>query len=385
MKVVFVSNYFSHHQEPFSLAMDKLTEHQYTFIATSVVSKERVRFGYSDLNGKYPWILRAYESSEAASLAKRLIDEADVLIWGSAPQEMIRSRLENKQLTFAYSERIYKQKPQWYKTPVRIIKHWARYSRYKNFYLLCASAYTAADYAKTLCFLNKTYKWGYFPKTVEIEDIGQVIAAKKKNSILWAGRLIDWKYPERALQVVKRLKEWGYDIQLNLIGEGPLKAELQDRIKQEELEDCVSLLGSMTPDAVRAHMEKSEIFLFTSDRNEGWGAVLNESMNSACAVVASHAIGSVPFLIKDKENGLIYRNGDIEDLCNKVKWLLDYPKERVEISKKAYKTLVNEWNAENAAKRFLGLAQEILDGNKHAYPYKDGVCSKAEKLKDDWY
>ena len=49
-------------------------------------------------------------------------------------------------------------------------------------------------------------------------------------------------------------------------------------------------------------MEKSEIFLFTSDKGEGWGAVLNESMNSACAVVASHAIGSVPFLLKDGEN-----------------------------------------------------------------------------------
>ena len=197
--------------------------------------------------------------------------------------------------------------------------------------------------------------------------------------------MIDWKHPESALHVAKRLKECGYDIQLNLIGEGPLKADLQERIKQEKLENCVSLLGSMSPEAVREHMEKSEMFLFTSDRNEGWGAVLNESMNSGCAVVASHAIGSVPFLIKDKENGLIYRSGDIDDLFNKVKWLLDNPKERVEISKKAYKTIMDEWNAENAAKRFLGLAQEILDGNKHACPYKEGVCSKAERLKDNWY
>jgi glycosyltransferase involved in cell wall biosynthesis len=61
----------------------------------------------------------------------------------------------------------------------------------------------------------------------------------------------------------------------------------------------------MAPEAVRDHMEAADIFLFTSDFNEGWGAVLNESMNSACAVVASHAIGSVPFLLKDGENGFI--------------------------------------------------------------------------------
>ena len=34
-------------------------------------------------------------------------------------------------------------------------------------------------------------------------------------------------------------------------------------------------------------MEKADIFLFTSDRREGWGAVANEAMNSACALVVS--------------------------------------------------------------------------------------------------
>ena len=49
--------------------------------------------------------------------------------------------------------------------------------------------------------------------------------------------------------------------------------------------------------ALEGYMESSHIFLlFTSDRNEG--AALNESMNSGCAVVASDAIGSVPYLMR---------------------------------------------------------------------------------------
>ncbi len=52
------------------------------------------------------------------------------------------------------------------------------------------------------------------------------------------------------------------------------------------------MLGAMSPDKVRAYMERADVFLFTSDFNEGWGAVLNESMNSGCAVVASHAMVS---------------------------------------------------------------------------------------------
>ena len=61
-------------------------------------------------------------------------------------------------------------------------------------------------------------------------------------------------------------------------------------------------------------MEKTGIFLFTSDRQEGWGAVLNEAMNSGCAVVASHLIGAVPFLKKKKKNGLVYSSGDRKTL-----------------------------------------------------------------------
>lgn len=54
---------------------------------------------------------------------------------------------------------------------------------------------------------------------------------------------------------------------------------------------------------VREHMEDADIFLFTSDYNGGRGAVLNESMNSGCMVAASHAIGSVPFLLEDGKRG----------------------------------------------------------------------------------
>ena len=53
-------------------------------------------------------------------------------------------------------------------------------------------------------------------------------------------------------------------------------------------------------------MERADIYLATSDRQEGWGAVINEAMNSGCAVVADHMMGAVPYLISHEENGMIY-------------------------------------------------------------------------------
>jgi len=135
----------------------------------------------------------------------------------------------------------------------------------------------------------------------------------------------------------------------------------------------------MKPEQVREHMEKSNIYLFTSDFNEGWGAVLNESMNSGCAVVASHAIGSVPFLIKNEKNGFIYKNGDIQDLYQYTKRLLDDRRLCVKLGREAYRTLAETWNAKVAAERFIQLAKGLLRDENVLF--QDGPCSKANTIK----
>ena len=48
MKIVFVSNYYNHHQSAVSMALDKLTNGQYTFIQTEPMSEERLKLGYGN-------------------------------------------------------------------------------------------------------------------------------------------------------------------------------------------------------------------------------------------------------------------------------------------------------------------------------------------------
>ena len=82
----------------------------------------------------------------------------------------------------------------------------------------------------------------------------------------------------------------------------------------------IILKGNVHFTEVRTLMEESEIFIFTSDFNEGWGAVLNEAMSSACGCVASYKAGSTPFLL-DGTNGQVY-NSTQNDLNEKLKELL---------------------------------------------------------------
>lgn len=378
MTVLFLSNYFNHHQKPFSDAMFRLLGENYHFVETEPMSAERKSLGWGGIT--YPsYVIRPEEAFTPETQA--MIDSADVVIIGSAPNSLVKNRIRKGKLVFRYSERPFKQGMEWKKYLPRLVLWNLRNPFWKPVYMLCASAYTASDYAKMGLFLGKCYKWGYFPETKQYEDVDKLIAAKRPNSILWVARFIDWKHPEIPLEIAHRLKQEGYNFTLNMIGNGELLESTRDQIASLGLSDCVHLLGSMSPEDVRKHMEQSQIFLFTSDRNEGWGAVLNESMNSACAVVASRAIGSVPFLIDDGVNGDIYEDGNIDDLYRKVKALLDDPARRVQKSKNAYATITEEWNAETAAERFIALASSILNNGKKDV-FEVGVCSKTENIKD---
>lgn len=380
MQITFFSNFLNHHQLPFCLEMMKHLENQFTFVETEPIEQERLDMGYEDMGEKYPFVLKSYKNDECYARALKIGFESDVVIIGSAPEIFIQERLRENKVTFRYTERILKQGLIRILDPRVSYGIWSQNTRYKkkNMYLLCASAYTAYDMSLLKAYPDKKYKWGYFPE-VKKHDIEQLMKKKRKDgkiSILWAGRFLKWKHPEVAVKTAEGLKKAGYQFKLTLIGDGEVKSDLVSYVQQNQLQDVVEFKGFMSPEKVRNHMEEADIFLFTSDFNEGWGAVLNESMNSGCAVVASHAIGSVPFLVKHGINGMIYKDGDDKELLSLVMQLCDDDNLRESIGKQAYRTLAEEWNAKNAAVNFLKLAQSILNGKKNEIP--SGPCSVAE-------
>lgn len=386
MNVVFISNYYTHHQAPFCEAMYKLTNGHFCFIETSPMEEERKSMGWMQDNTK-SFVKNVYANEQDKVECEGLINNADIVIKGNGPYELIRKRIKAGKLTFIYSERVYKNNKERRKIPFHYFKFGKWYRGYSNLFLLCASAFASADYKINGCFVNKAFKWGYFTELRKYDNVDVLLEEKKLKhhsvSILWAARLIEWKHPEYAVYVAKKLKDEGFSFILNIIGNGEKEKAIKRMIDEQDLSDCVKMLGAMSPDEVRNQMECSDIFLFTSDQNEGWGAVLNESMNSACAVVASHAIGSVPFLINDGENGLIYKDGDIEDLYSKVKWLIENEEKRIDVAQKAYYTVAKQWNAENAASRLLILASSLHKGE--ITPFENGVCSVAHILQNNWY
>lgn len=379
MKITFFSNFLNHHQLPLAQEMFRLLGKDYRFVATEPVAKERLSLGYHDMNEMHPFCLNSYASQKNYKIALSLGYESDVAIIGSASNIFIGKRLEENKLTFYWWERIFKRGYRQalnFKVLGSLLKRHTAY-RKKNLYMLCASAYTAADFRLLRAYIGKTYKWGYFPEVREY-NLESLMIKKEQNKVpklLWVGRFFELKHLDHAIKTAYMLKNNGYMFELDIIGAGPKESDIKHLIDCYRLGNEVKLLGSMKPEIVREHMESANIHLFTSNFQEGWGAVLNESMNSGCAVVASHAIGAVPYLIKNKKNGLIYKNGDVNHLFICVKRLLDEKPLCRQIGIEAYNTMVGTWNAKVAAERFLKLAEALLKGEQ--IEFHDGPCSLA--------
>jgi len=112
-------------------------------------------------------------------------------------------------------------------------------------------------------------------------------------------------------------------------------------------------------------MENSDVYLFTSGREEGWGVVLNEAMNSRCAVIANVFAGSTKYLLNE-ESGIFY-DGTISSLKEALNRLLQSNIHLM--GDKAYECIKDNWNPQRAANNLI----EYI--NNHCKPVSEGPCS----------
>ena len=362
-KIAFVSNYINHHQIPFCNAMNRILGGKFLFIQTEPMEEQRIRMGWHE--EERPEYVRCYY--EEADFCREQILDCDVVLFGGTDDESyITERLESGRPVIRVSERLYKT-GQWKAvSPRGLRKKYHDHTRYRKgpVYLLCAGAYVASDFHIVRAYPGKMFCWGYFPETRQY-DIEQLLSGKGYGEkgiayLLWAARMIDWKHPELALETARHLKEKGLAFHLDMIGDGILKPQMEALAQRYGLDREVAFLGYQSPEAVRRQMEQADIYLFTSDRQEGWGAVANEAMNSGCALVADHMIGAVPYLVQDGENGMIYRDGKAEELFRCAERLVGDRALCRSLGRKAYETIVEVWNAENAARRLMKLIHSVV-------------------------
>ncbi len=145
---------------------------------------------------------------------------------------------------------------------------------------------------------------------------------------------------------------------MTLVGDGPDKQKAQAYIEKHQLP--ITMVGILSQSDVREYMRRSDIMLCTSSRGEGWGAVINEAMNSGCCVICSAAAGATETLIRDGKNGFIFCTQ--KELIEKLQYAIQEVTWRMSAGENAYHTVIGVWNANTAAEELQRLIVELENG-----------------------
>jgi colanic acid/amylovoran biosynthesis glycosyltransferase len=147
--------------------------------------------------------------------------------------------------------------------------------------------------------------------------------------VLTVARLVEKKGIEYSIKAVARVIAKYPIIEYNIVGDGPLRVQLQDLITEHQLQDSVHLLGWKTKEEVQELYGKAHIFMLASitaansDR-EGQGLVLQEAQAMGLPVVATLHNGFPDSVVQGKSAFLVPEK-DVSALADRLFYLIENP------------------------------------------------------------
>ena len=128
-----------------------------------------------------------------------------------------------------------------------------------------------------------------------------------KRILLYVGLLEKRRNPEFLLNLMKRLPD---DFILLIVGNGPLQADIDRKIKDERLAGKVLLLGKLPQEELPSLYLQSDLFLLPSSY-EIYGMVILESMYFGLPVISSSTAGA-DTIIENEVDGVILNKFDVD-------------------------------------------------------------------------
>lgn len=177
----------------------------------------------------------------------------------------------------------------------------------------------------------------YIPNV--IDKLPEKSASLKNNNIINIGRLEVEKAQEELIDIVKELKKDIKDIKLFLIGDGSLRKTIEQKIKDNNLEENIILTGFISKEEIENYMIDSKLFVMTS-HTESFGLVLIESMSYRVPCIAYDSADGAKVLLKN-DVGILVKNRTQNQMVEKIKELLTDDKLLKEYSEKGYNECQN--------------------------------------------
>jgi colanic acid/amylovoran biosynthesis glycosyltransferase len=153
-------------------------------------------------------------------------------------------------------------------------------------------------------------------------------SAIQATRFVHVGRLCPDKGQILLVEASSRLVGQGFDFTLEIIGDGPDRAQIERTIKHHKLEQCVILRGWQGNDEVKSSLSRSSVMVLPSFA-EGLPVVIMEALAMERPVISTYVAG-IPELVRPGENGWLVPAGDVDALVTAMREALETPIEQLQ-------------------------------------------------------
>lgn len=233
---------------------------------------------------------------------------------------------------------------------------------------------TVSEFIKT-----RLIKLGANPKRVICHYIGTDLSkftfskripikvkAENKEEIVFlqVSNFVEKKGQTMTISAFSRFCKYYPNAKLLFAGTGSTEQECKNLVRNLNLDDKISFLGSVSPDRVSELMRTSDVFLHHSvtgknGSEEGIPTVLMEAMASGIPVVSTKHSG-IPELITDKISGFLVKERDIDDYLDVLRNLLKI--DTTDIIENAKEQVYEKFDISKQNKILLKIYEDIVSG-----------------------
>lgn len=339
MKIVAYLNIISPHQLPLARALSELVgADEYRYLYCRDFSQERAELGWCK-DGLPDWCLPVRGN-------ELLLEDAElVYVGGIRPIEFLEKRWREDKKTVYMTER-------WFK-PLYGLPGWVRLFNPSYFHMakrfvnwlnkdpnakcLAIGPWAAKDMRLIGIRPEKIVPWGYFVEPSTLGGIPQHSEDVGLTRVLWIGRMLRLKRVDDILRAVKVCVTKGKRIVFDVYGSGAEERKLKRLTAQLGLEATVKFHSPVPITEVRALMHGHDVYVFSSNSYDGWGAVVSEALEEGMKVVGTYEAGASAAILP-KTN--LYHAGDWRRLAQILQGDIAH-------------VPIGEWTAMHAAKKLM--------------------------------
>lgn len=184
--------------------------------------------------------------------------------------------------------------------------------------------------------------------------------------LLTVARLVPIKGHEYVIQAVAQLREQGCNISYDIVGDGPLKETLGSLMRELNLDQTVTLHGSLDSVGIRRLIDRSHIFILASvsidGDQEGQGLALQEAQAAGLPVIATNH-GALPEGMSAGESGFLVPERDIGALAERLQYLVVHPEQWASMGHKGRAFVEKNFDIQKLNRKLNVIYETIIENH----------------------